>query len=115
MKQLITAAFFFIICSTYYAGGFIAELENSIARAGKGSKVEYILHLTNGKEHTITGHDFTSGKLAREGNAPLYFELFKGSGDKKQNFMINLQNATYYELFIEKNMGIWNYTFHFYY
>lgn len=115
MKKLIAIISLSIMLSNVHAASFIAELENSLARAQKGSKVEYILHLPNGKEHVITGYDFSKGNLIRKGDIPLYFELFKGSGEKKQNIMINLQNATYYELFIEKNLGIWDYVFHFYY
>lgn len=115
MKNLIALVFFSIILSNAYAGSFIDELRNSLERSKKGSKVEYILHLSGGVEHTITGHDFTSGEVVKKGDIPLYFELYKGSNDKKHNIMINLQNASYYQLFIEKDMGVWDYTFHFYY
>lgn len=115
MKKIVLLIALSITLSTLYAGSFISELENSIERASKGSKVEYILHLTNGEDYTITGHDFTKGSIEKKGDIPLYFELYKGSGDKKQNIMINIQNAIYYQLFIEKDMGVWNYEFHFYY
>lgn len=115
MKKIIAIISLSITLTNLFAGSFIAELENSIERARKGSKVEYILHLTNGEEYIITGHDFTKGSVERKGDIPLYFELYKGSGDKKQNIMINIQNAIYYQLYIEKDMGVWDYEFHFYY
>ena len=115
MKHLLTIAAFLFILTTSYAGSFIEELENSLERARKGSKVQYILHLGKGEEHIITGQDFTSGEVIRKGEIPLYFELNKGKGDKKYSIMINLQNAKYYQLFVEKDMGEWEYIFHFYY
>jgi len=115
MKKLLLIFVLLTLSVFSYAGSFISELENSIKRAQKGSDVEYILHLQNGKEITFTASDFESGNLVSYKDQPLYFELFKGSGSKKHNIMINLTSPVYYKLDIEKINGIWAYTFNFYY
>jgi tetratricopeptide (TPR) repeat protein len=35
--------------------------------------------------------------------------------DSENKEAADLQNASYYQLYIEKDMGVWDYTFHFYY
>ncbi|PCI98375.1 MAG: hypothetical protein COB15_06070 [Flavobacteriales bacterium] len=115
MKKIILIFGMLLIVSLSFGRDFIYELEKSIARAQKGSKVEYVLHLPGGDEKTFTGKDFTSGNLVKSGETPLYFELFKGEGDKKYNIMVNLRTPIYYKLDIEKVNEVWNYSFHFYY
>ena len=101
MKRLFTLLLIVIAGQFCFAASFIKELENSVERARKGSKVEYVLHLSTAEEKIITGHDFTTVEVIRKGDIPLYFELYKSSGDKKQNIMINLQNAAYHQLNVE--------------
>ncbi|MES2622050.1 MAG: hypothetical protein V4615_14460 [Bacteroidota bacterium] len=113
MKNLFLTAFILLTAHTVFAADFIKELENSINR--KECKVTYTLHMGDGKEQIFTGHDFSSGGIIEKGSIPIYFEMYKGSGDKKQNIMININNAIYYKLNIEKVMGVWEYDFHFYY
>ena len=115
MKRIVLVFALLLIVSSAFSRDFIYELEKSIARAQAGSEVEYVLHFGNGQQQMFTGADFTSGKLMRNGANPLYFELFKGKGEKKHNIMINLRNPIYYKLDIEKSNGVWNYSFHFYY
>lgn len=114
-KRFIILLLTLLITSTISAGNFITELKNSIERAHKGSKVEYILHFQNGKVKKITASDFKGGEIITYKDRPLYFELFKGHGNKKSNIMINLTNPIYYKLDIEKVNGKWNYIFNFYY
>ncbi len=113
MKNLCLTLAVVLFSCTAFAADFIKELENSINR--KECKVTYTLHMGDGKEQVFTGHDFTSGGIVEKGGIPIYFEMYKGSGDKKQNIMININNAIYYKLNIEKVMGVWEYDFHFYY
>ena len=113
MKNLFLTAVILMAASSVFAADFIKELENSIGR--KECKVTYTLHMGESKEQIFTGHDFTSGGIIEKGGIPIYFEMYKGSGDKKQNIMININNAIYYKLNIEKVMGVWEYDFHFYY
>jgi hypothetical protein len=113
MKHLFLTTLIFLSVSTAFGADFIKELENSISR--KECKVTYTLHMGDSKEQVFTGHDFSSGGIVEKGGIPIYFEMYKGSGDKKQNIMININNAIYYKLNIEKVMGVWEYDFHFYY
>ena len=114
-KYVLLVAFALISVFSSKAGNFITELENSIDRANKGSKVEYVLHFQNGKIKTITASDFKGGNLVSYKDRPLYFELYKGHGSKKSNIMINLTTPIYYKLDIEKVNGKWNYIFNFFY
>ena len=113
MKNVILTTLILFAVNIAIAGDFIKELENSINR--KECKVTYTLHLSDGKEQVFTGHDFSSGGIIEKGGIPIYFEMYKGSGEKKQNIMININNANFYKLNIEKVMGVWEYDFHFYY
>ena len=115
MKKVFLLLFILFTVSSAYSGTFINELELSIERALRGNKVEYVLHLPDGKEQIFTAADFTSGRIIERGGIPLYFELYKGAGLKKHNIMVNLQNANYYKLNIEKVFDRWEYSFHFYY
>jgi len=115
MKKIIIILALVLVSTFSFAGSFISELENSIKRAQKGSKVEYILHLKNGDTKIFTAADFHSGNLVSYKDQPLYFELFKGVGSKKHNIMINLATPVYYKLDIEKTDGVWDYVFNFYY
>jgi hypothetical protein len=115
MKNILLITGMLFLVNISFGRDFIYELEKSIERAQKGSKVEYTLHMAGGVEKIFTGADFTDGNLVRSGDTPLYFELFKGQGDKKHNIMVNLRTPIYYKLDIEKVNNVWNYTFHFYY
>jgi len=112
MRNLLFTFLLTFSLSQTFAADFIKELENSINR--KDCKVTYTLHIGE-KVQVFTGHDFTSGEIVDKGGVPMFFEMYKGSGDKKQNIMININNAVYYKLNIEKVMGVWEYDFHFYY
>ena len=113
MKNILFTLMFTFVMSLAFAADFIKELENSIGR--KECKGTYTLHFGDGKEQIFTGNDFSTGGIIEKGGVPIYFELYKGGGDKKQNIMININNAIYYKLNIEKVMGVWEYDFHFYY
>ena len=60
-----------------FAGNFITELENSIERAHKGSKIEYILHFQNGNKKIITASDFKSGNLVSYKDRPCILNYSK--------------------------------------
>ena len=114
-KKLISILFIIFAFNSAYSADFITELKISIKRAQDGSNVKYNLHLPNGEIKKFTGRDFIKGVIVIRGDIPLYFELYKGKGYKKLNIMINLQNAVYYKLDMEKIAGEWEYDFHFYY
>ena len=115
MKKVFVLLFILYFVLPVFAGSFVQELRNSIARARDGNIVEYTLHFPDGQEKMFTGADFTSGRLIEQGGAPAAFELFNGTFDKKYNIVISLQKAIYYKLDIEKIDAKWEYRFHFYY
>lgn len=115
MKKIVLVLFLLFTFNSVFSADFIGELKISIARAQKGSTVEYVLYLPNGNKEVFTGADFIKGKIIERDGVPLYFELFNQFGAYKRHIMISLQNALYYELEIEKTEGIWNYSFHFHY
>lgn len=113
MKKLLLVAALLISTLSGFGADFIKELQNSINRSD--GRATYTLHFANGDQKVYTRSDFTSGEIVERGGVPQYFQMYNGSGDKKQNYLINLNNAVYYELHIEKVGGEWVYDFHFYY
>lgn len=113
MKKVLLATVFLVASLSGFGADFIKELQNSIKRTD--GHATYTLHFENGDKKIYTRNDFTSGEIVERGGVPQYFQMYNGSGDKKQNYLINLNNAVYYELHIEKIAGEWEYDFHFYY
>lgn len=106
------------------AADFIKELKNATKRGARDkADTTFVLHHSNGEETSLSGSDYETftlrwmerGDGSFSDEYPMFLELYKGSGEKKHNIMINIASATYYKLDIEEIDGRWRYDFHFYY
>lgn len=99
------------------ANNFVKELTHSLERGLDGG-TRFTLHLANGDEVKLSGADYESFRFYyrdAEREVPSVIELYSGSGAKKHNIMLNVFQASYYRLDIEKVGGEWIYDFHFYF
>ena len=108
------------------AASFRKELKNALKRGPKDNSTTFVLHIS-GETIEITAADFDTWEahLFEIGGSetfpnpwdffPSHIEMYKGSGDTKHNIMINLIDAAYYRMDIDKEEGGWRYEFHIYY
>ncbi len=109
-----------MVAGTASAGSMMTELKNAAKMGEKDSpkddQVKFTLFFSGGEAQVeITGRDYESFELHERDGVPTQLELFSGSGEEKQNILINIEAARYYQLYIKKQYGEWHYDFQFYY
>ncbi len=120
MQKLLIAlclSLAFAVGNPVQANNFVKELTHALER-GLDGNTQFVLHMGNGDAITLSGDDYDSFRFYYRDQVremPSVIELYAGSGKKKANAMINVADAAYYRLEIEKKGGEWVYTCHFWF